>query len=274
MASKLSQLQAYWDGTADEDTKRAVEADLGDSNSLLSRGLKDAVGSSKSISLGIEVSFPSEDPSQQPTESLSDKSDTVPSAAPPASRFPNATESLSENSGTTPSSGRFRWMSIRTAAISATAALVVVGLALGLAGFRLHKNVEYAARVTLRENPVRGPGFVSEIAVENLSGRRAYVTLVGLAPGRNPALHYRENNRFIDVEPNSIRPITNLPTQFDGCTAFFVVLTATPAGETVRGLLSEPIQAEKIEESKQNLMKALLDGGYSGVAVEIAFPPK
>lgn len=107
----------------------------------------------------------------------------------------------------------------------------------------------------------------------NRARGRAFVTLVGLAPGRRPAVFSREGGRFIDVEPGTTRVVKNLPASFDGATVALVVLTATPAGEAVQNAMPDGATPDTADEAAGKLKAALGDLGFRGAAVEVARLP-
>lgn len=157
------------------------------------------------------------------------------------------------------------------AAVLAASVLVGVGVLVGVQGNR-GREVAFAGRVTAREDAARGAG-VAEVVVENRAATRAFVTLVGLVPGRRPAVFSREEGRFIDVGPSGTRVVKNLPASFDGATAVLVVLTATPAGEAVQAAVPEGVTPEAADEAAGKLKAALGELGFGGAAVEVARLP-
>lgn len=165
---------------------------------------------------------------------------------------------------------------LRTAAYLGAAALaasilVAVGVLVGTQGNR-GREVAFAGRVTAREDAARGAG-VAEVVVENRADTRAFVTVVGLAPGRRPAVFSREEGQFIDVGPGGSRVVKNFPASFDGATVALVVLTATPAGEAVQNAMPEGAGPEAADEAAGRLKTALGDLGFRGAAVEVARLP-
>lgn len=169
-----------------------------------------------------------------------------------------------------PSSLRPRYFAYAGAAVVAALLLIAIGL---LIGQRLRDDgrgeLAFAARVTAREDPARGPGTVAEVSITNQAARKAYLTIVGLSAGRRPVVHYREEQQFISVPANGSREVKNLPASFDGCAVAVVVLTATPAGEVVRGLTPDPVAPTDVERFRDSLKVMLNDNGYSGVGAEI-----
>ena len=129
---------------------------------------------------------------------------------------------------------------------------------------------EPGARDALREQGVRGPGTFSEVAVENRTGVRAFVTVAGVANVRHP-VHFREGGEYIEAPARGTRVLRNLPAGFDGSSALIVVLTGTPAGDVVRQLLTNvpPGAGEVGALLKGELLKL----GYAGAAVEVVRLP-
>jgi hypothetical protein len=250
MASKLQSLQAYLSGRADAETAAEVEAAWADPQSLLTRGLGDALRRREDAAPENDwygrlmererAAQGGDDGPSQPS---------TPAGGRPARRAKSSARPL-----------------YAAAAALAACLLVAVGVGLGRGGGR---EVAFAAVVTARAEPARGPGTVAEVAVENRSDRKAYLTIVGLAAARRPAVHYREEQQFIDVAAQGTRTVRSLPEGFDGCPAALVVLTATPAGEVVRGLAAEPVAPAQAEEARGRLQAALEAAGYRGVAVEV-----
>lgn len=132
-------------------------------------------------------------------------------------------------------------------------------------------NAPLAFAVTLGANVVRGPEAVGSLTVENRSRSRAFVTIVGLRDGENPAVHYREDQQFIDVKPNGTRVVGNLPASFDEATALIVALTATPAGEAVRQLAPD-LPHDMPEVARDALLEGLEAFGFEGSAAEVVIP--
>lgn len=170
-----------------------------------------------------------------------------------------------------PARGPLRTAAYLGAAALAASILVAVGVLVGTQGNR-GREVAFAGRVTAREDAARGAG-VAEVVVENRADTRAFVTVVGLAPGRRPAVFSREEGRFIDVGPGGSRVVKNLPASFDGATVALVVLTATPAGEAVQNAMPEGATPEAADEAAGRLKTALVDLGFRGAAVEVARLP-
>lgn len=173
----------------------------------------------------------------------------------------------------TPGSTRrlLRYAAYAGGAALAASVLIAVGVLVGVQGNR-GREVAFAGRVTAREDAARGAG-VAEVVVENRADARAFVTVVGIAPGRRPAVFSREEGRFIDVGPGGTRVVKNLPASFDGATVALVVLTATPAGEAVQNAMPEGAAPELADEAAGRLKAALSDLGFRGVAVEVARLP-
>lgn len=156
------------------------------------------------------------------------------------------------------------------------AASVAAALLIGLGALLTHRGGEdgpLVASVALTQATPRGPGSVPDLAVENRSDRRAFVTVVGLSPNRRPAVHYREAERFIDIPGHASRTIRNLPEPFDGSAVVLIVLTGSPAGEAVRDSLPPVAPAADLDGVRTSLLAALQDLGYRGVTIEVVHPP-
>lgn len=164
-----------------------------------------------------------------------------------------------------------RYAAYAGGAALAASVLIAVGVLVGVQGNR-GREVAFASRVTAREDAARGAG-VAEVVVENRADTRAFVTVVGIAPGRRPVVFSREEGRFIDVGPGGTRVVKNLPASFDGATVALVVLTATPAGEAVQNAMPEGAAPGTADEAAGRLKAALSDLGFRGVAVEVARLP-
>lgn len=127
--------------------------------------------------------------------------------------------------------------------------------------------------VTLGEDAVRGPEAVGSLAVENRSKSKAFVTVVGVKPDRSAAIHYRENQRFIELESGEKRVVGNLPSTFDDSSSLIVVLTATPAGEAIRQVVAGlTLSAGTPRESERAILQGLTEMGYRGAAAEAIQP--
>ncbi len=254
MATDLRSLQAYLSGRADAGTAAAVEAALADPQSLLARGLGDALRRR-------EDAAPYDDwyGRLMERERAAQPADAGPSQ--PAAPTSAAAGDRPVRRVRSPARPLYAALAVLAACL-----LVAVGVGLGRGGGR---EVAFAARATAREEQTRGPGTVAEVAVENRSDGRAYLTVVGLSAGRRPAVHYREDRQFIDIAAGGTRTVRNLPAGFDGCPAALVVLTATPSGEVVLGLAAEPVAPAQAEDARNRLKAALEDAGYRGVAVEV-----
>jgi hypothetical protein len=175
-----------------------------------------------------------------------------------------------------PADAPARRQTLRTAAylggaVLAASVFVAVGVFVGAQGNR-GREVAFAGRVTAREDAARGAG-VAEVVVENRADTRAFITVVGLAPGRRPAVFSREGGRFIDVEPGATRVVKNLPASFDGATLALVVLTGTPAGEAVQSAMPDGATPDTADEAAEKLKAVLRDLGFRGAAVEVARLP-
>jgi hypothetical protein len=117
------------------------------------------------------------------------------------------------------------------------------------------------ASVAVRGDVTRGIEDVA-IDVTNGSDRRAFLTVVGLAPGRkSPALYYRHEGRYLDVSPRGKTSVSNLPPEFEGTTVLFVISTPVPAGGVVREVAPAGMSAETAERDADRVKQALADLG-------------
>lgn len=83
----------------------------------------------------------------------------------------------------------FRHATYASIAALAASVLLIIGMFVGKQGNR-GQEVAFAGRVTAREDAARGAG-VAEVVVENRTDARAFVTVVGITPGRRPAVFSR-----------------------------------------------------------------------------------
>lgn len=254
MATELQALQAYLSGKADAATAAAVEAALADPTSLLSRGLGDALRPRADAAPHDDWYGRMVARDRAGVQSTAQQGRAAP-AAPDAATAPPVAHAMR------PSRAVYA-----AAAALAAALLIAVGAVLGRGAGR---EVAFAARATARTEAARGPGTVAEVAVENRADRKAYLTLVGLSDARRPAVHYREDQQFMDIAAGGSRTTRSLPAAFDGCPVALVVLSGSPAGEVVRGLLAEPVAPALAEEARTRLKAALENAGFRGVAVEV-----
>jgi hypothetical protein len=90
------------------------------------------------------------------------------------------------------------------------------------------------ASLTRKDQATRG---VRDMAVEvKNSGREsAFVTVVGLVPNQ-PFLpiHYRQDNRFLEVPAQGTIVVTNLPPEFEKAESLLYILTRSPSPEAIR----------------------------------------
>lgn len=127
------------------------------------------------------------------------------------------------------------------------------------------------ASLSVRGEPARGIGTVA-LDIENASDRRAFVTVVGLVPGRDrPVYHYRSEGRYLDAPPQSTVAVTNLPPEFQGATVLVVFLTRVPAGEAVREG-SAAASADAAEAYAARTRKALAELGIDSDSKVVPLP--
>ena len=144
----------------------------------------------------------------------------------------------------------------------ALAASLFIGFALGLAwpGKGGRDDVRLAS-VAVRGDATRGIGDIA-LEVTNGSDRRAFLTVIGLVPGRkSPGFHYREGEGYISVPPGGTAVVKNLPPEFAGCTVLLVVSTPVPAGGVVRDVTPPAAEAETAERDAKQIQKALAELG-------------
>jgi hypothetical protein len=112
-------------------------------------------------------------------------------------------------------------------------------------------------QVSVRGDITRGAQDLA-LDVTNRGDRRAFITVVGLAPGRrSAAFHYRLGNRYIDVPAHETATVRNLPPEFEGATVAIVVLSDVPAGESVRVSLPTELSPARAGELAEKLRQDL-----------------
>jgi hypothetical protein len=162
---------------------------------------------------------------------------------------------------------RTRWVG----PLLALAASVLVAFFLGTQVRRGTEGREVLlAQAVIRGDVTRG---VEDVALDVTNGgtRQAFVTVVGLAPGRRTqAFHYRVGNRYIGVPPRETVAVANLPPEFAGTTVVIVVLSDVPAGEPIRLNLSPTASPENAQELTAQLHAAL---EALGIASDIRVRP-
>lgn len=127
------------------------------------------------------------------------------------------------------------------------------------------------ASLAVRGEPARGIGTIA-LDVQNASDRRAFVTVVGLIPGRSrPVYHYRSEGRYLDAPPQTTTAVTNLPPEFEGTTVLVVFLTRVPAGEAVREAPSAASR-DSAEEYAAGVRKALTELGIDADSKMVPLP--
>lgn len=130
------------------------------------------------------------------------------------------------------------------------------------------------ASVAVRGDVTRGIDDVA-IDVANGTDRRAFLTVVGLAPGRKtPAYHYRSEGRYIEVPAGGTAAVKNLPPEFEGSTVLLVVSTHGPAGGVVREVIPPAVAPGSAAADAEQLRKALADLGIDSDVRVVALPAK
>lgn len=247
MPSKLAQLQAYLDGTADKDTAASIEAQLNDPGSLLSRGLNEVCGPKAG------------DPP------FVDWHDYVFGSPAASSTLQPGTQHEAPAPQPGPTTAWTRYGLYASALAIAASLLVALGFVLSQAG--RGREAAFAARVTVGEGELRGKGRAVKLSVENRTTRAAFVTVVGLRGARSP-VHYEQRDGFIQVGPNQSR-VFELPETFDGLSDAVVTLTATPAGDPiVKGIESAALPADP-QAARERIRADLSRFGFVGAAVEL-----
>jgi hypothetical protein len=136
-------------------------------------------------------------------------------------------------SRTKPQVKRASWWTRNAFSLAALAAALVVGIFVG--SFTTSKPKQFAfASLEAHGDVTRGIEDV-ELVVKNDGTERAFVTVVGLAPGgRRGVVFNQSQGSFLAVNAGEAQSLKNLPPEFEGTTVVLVVLTNVPAGEAVR----------------------------------------
>ncbi len=154
------------------------------------------------------------------------------------------------------------------------AASLLIGFALGTvwSGGAGRHEVRLAS-VAVRGDATRGIDDVA-LDVTSAADRRAFVTVVGLVPGRKtPGYYSRQEKGYIEVPPGGTAVIKNLPPEFAGSTVLLVVLTPTPAGGVVREVTPPAATPETAEVGAEQIRKALADLGIPADVRVVPLPP-
>jgi hypothetical protein len=122
------------------------------------------------------------------------------------------------------------------------------------------KQPEFAfANVTVQGDITRGVEDI-KLLVTNGGDGRAFVTVVGLVPGKKRAAVFNSTQgEFLTVPAHETVTINNLPTdEFEGTTVALLILTEVPAGEAVRQSLPASVSLENAMDLSERLRQKLL----------------
>lgn len=156
------------------------------------------------------------------------------------------------------------------------AASVVLVIGLGVGWLLRSPNDTLQAKVDpMKKGAPRAAGGdrPPEFEVQNTGSRRLFVTLVGLSPDGQRRVFEKDKGNFIAVEPGAKQTIENFDADLRGATAYLVVLTETPAGPIVRGLLPENPLATQADELRNQLAEKLRGLGFRTPRVDVLTPP-
>ena len=165
-----------------------------------------------------------------------------------------------EPTGTAPAGKRYpRWLTVAVPLGVAASLLVAFFLGRQWPAGDGTREVRLAS-VTVRGEVTRGIEDVA-IDVTNGSDRRAFLTFVGLVPGRKtPAYHYRQEGRYIEVPPHGTIALVNLPpAEFEGTTVLLVFSTPVPAGGVIREVMPAGVSPDSAEPDAERIKKSLAD---------------
>jgi hypothetical protein len=102
---------------------------------------------------------------------------------------------------------------------------------------------------------------IEDVALDVTNGtdRRAFLTVVGLVPGRKaPGYYYRHQGMYLELPPGVTTEVKNLPpVELEGSTVLLLVTTDVPAGEAVRNVTPPAISPETAEQDAEQIRRAL-----------------
>lgn len=114
------------------------------------------------------------------------------------------------------------------------------------------------ASVAVRGDVTRG---IEDVALDVTNGtdRRAFLTVVGLVPGRKAAgYYYRHRGKYLELPPGVTTEVKNLPpAELEGSTVLLLVTTDVPAGEVVRNVTPPTATPETAEQDAEQIRRAL-----------------
>lgn len=166
-----------------------------------------------------------------------------------------------------------RW--VRLALPLALAASLLLAFYLGTRwpGDRDVRDVRLAS-VTVRGDVTRG---IEDIALDVTNGtdRRAFLTVVGLIPGRpKPGYYYRHQEKYLELPPGGTTEVKNLPpVDLGGSTVLLLVTTDVPAGEAVRNVTPQTVTPETADQTADHIRRALGDLNIRADVRVVPLPP-
>lgn len=152
----------------------------------------------------------------------------------------------------------------------AIAALILLAVGFFLNHAFRDRDGAYIAQVSAKEGIGRG-GKALELSVSNQSNRRGFITIVGPKGARSP-IHYEEGRGFIEIAAGQTRTF-ELPVVFVRFATAIVVITATPAGDS----LVKAVESGEVPDAPQQLQKKLIADlerfGFTGMSVNVVELP-
>lgn len=130
------------------------------------------------------------------------------------------------------------------------------------------------ASVAVRGDVTRG---IEDVALDVTNGtdRRAFLTVVGLIPGRpKPGYFYRSEEKYLELLPGGTTEVKNLPpVELEGSTVLLLVTTDVPAGEAVRNVTPPAATPETAGHTADHIRRALGDLNIRADVRVIPLPP-